>query len=150
MNDLEWMKQTLLLARQAQDFGEVPVGALIVSEEKKLLAKGHNQMILACDPSAHAEIVVLRLAAKGIKNYRLLKSTLYVSLEPCVMCWGAMIQARIKRLVYACSDPKTGAFSVFNLQNDAHFNHAIEVVQGPLTVEASQLLKDFFKERRSK
>lgn len=142
------MQRALELAAQAAAVGEVPVGALLVSEGC-LIAEAHNRPIAAHDPTAHAEINVLRLAGRELQNYRLPGTTLYVSLEPCSMCMGAMIHARIERLVFAAADPRTGAAgSVFSLAQDERLNHQIEVEGGLMAVESSQLLKAFFRARR--
>ena|SRR3990167_7020282 len=146
MNKL-MIEKALLLAHQAKSQGEVPVGAIIVYENQ-IIARGYNQAIASHDPTAHAEIVALRVAAKKLNNYRLLNTTLYITLEPCVMCFSALIHARIKKLVFGCADPKAGAISVFNLANHAGFNHRIEYEEGVLADECSQLLKDFFIQRR--
>lgn len=113
-----------------------------------MIAQGYNQPISSCDPSAHAEITVLREAGQKLKNYRLLNTTLYVTLEPCVMCLGALIHARIKRLVFACADPKAGALTVFNLTRTASFNHQIEITEGVLSEACRQLLQQFFLAKR--
>lgn len=146
--DEKWMRRALEMAKQAEQAGEVPVGAVLV-KDGLLIAEGYNQPISSCDPTAHAEIVTLRKAGLEQNNYRLPGSTLYVTLEPCPMCAGAMIHARIERLVFAASDPKTGAAkSVFELINDPHHNHQINVENGLLVDEASELLRAFFKARR--
>ena len=146
--DYHWMNHALKLARRAQDQGEVPVGAVIVLDNE-LIAEGWNQPISTCDPSAHAEMMALRQAAKRLSNYRLLETTLYVTLEPCVMCAGTMIHARIKRLVFGASDPRTGAAgSVFNLLQSTHLNHTVQTQGGLLSDECGELLKTFFQARR--
>ncbi len=143
------MKRALVQATLAAEHEEVPVGAVLVSAEGEILAEAHNQPIRLCDPTAHAEILVLRQAAKKIKNYRLLETTLYVTLEPCPMCAGALVYARVKRLVFGAYDPKAGACgSVYNIVNDARLNHRLEVVGGVLAEEALALLKEFFERRR--
>ena len=142
------MLEALALAQHARDQEEVPVGAVIV-HENKIVGQGWNQSILNHDPTAHAEMVALRVAGQAMGNYRLVNTTLYVTLEPCLMCVGAMIHARINKLVFAAHDPKTGAAgSVFNLIEDTHHNHAIEVQGGLLAEESAKLLKAFFKARR--
>lgn len=138
MNDLVWMRQALALARLAQEKGEVPVGALVVIENK-VVGRGYNTPISRHDPSAHAEIMALRSAAKKLKNYRLLGATLYVTLEPCPMCMSAMTHARIKRCVYGAHDPKKSS----NMAN-----HFVQCEGGVLANETGELLKIFFKERR--
>ena len=148
-DDDYWMAQALELAKLAQTSGEVPVGALVVSADNELLGTGYNQVIQRHDPTAHAEIIAMRAAAAKIGNYRLKDSTLYVSLEPCCMCAGAMVHARIKRLVFAAPDPKTGAaVSVFQLLNGSPLNHRVELSQGCQHEASAQLLKAFFRERR--
>ena len=147
-DDQKWMHEALVLAEHAMTKEEVPVGAVLLLEDK-IIGKGWNQPISNNDPSAHAEIVALRSAAKTINNYRLLNSTLYVTLEPCLMCVGAILHARIKRLVFGAYDPKTGAAgSVFNILDDTRHNHVVEVQGGVLEEESSELLQKFFKQRR--
>src|SRR3990167_2211042 len=147
-NDEYYMQQALLLAKQAEKEGEVPVGAVIVCDDE-IIASGWNQPIQLHDPSAHAEMMALRLAAKKIENYRLKNTTLYVTLEPCSMCVGAMIHARIERLVFGAYDPKTGAVkSVFQLLNDPRHNHIIFWEGGVCVDECAAILKNFFKQRR--
>jgi tRNA(adenine34) deaminase len=143
------MKQALTLARAAGDQGEVPVGAVLVAEDGALLAESGNASIAANDPTGHAEICVLRAAGRKLGNYRLPGSTLYVTLEPCPMCAGALVHARIARIVFGAVDPRAGACgSVFDLVRSAQLNHQIEVSQGVLAEESGKLLKDFFIERR--
>lgn len=142
------MTRALELARQARDRGEVPVGAIVV-HEGAVIGEGFNQPISLADPSAHAEMQAIRMAARRLDNYRLLDATLYVTLEPCAMCAGAMVHARIKRLVYGAADPKTGATgSVFNLVQTERLNHRLEVEGGVMKKESGELLKDFFRKRR--
>jgi len=146
--DLEMMRLALEQARLAEVAGEVPVGAIIVQGEE-ILAIGHNKPIGLHDPTAHAEIQVLRQAANKVQNYRLTGTTLYVTLEPCPMCIGAMVHSRVSRLVYGASDPRTGsAGSVFNLACNPALNHCIEVNPGVLAEECSDLLRRFFQSRR--
>lgn len=148
--DLFWMQRALELARQAEAEGEVPVGAVLVKDEQ-ILGEGWNAPIGEHDPTAHAEIRALRNAATRLGNYRLLDTTLYVTLEPCVMCAGAIIHARVKRVVYGAADPKTGAAgSVFDILNSELHNHRVEVTSGVLEPECSALLKEFFQARRNK
>ena len=143
------MREALREAEAAARKGEVPVGAILVSEEGDLLARAHNQPISLCDPTAHAEILALREGAKRLGNYRLLGTTLYVTLEPCPMCAGALVYARVKRLVFGARDAKSGACgSIYNIVNDERLNHRLEVVSGLLEEEAAKLLRDFFKIRR--
>lgn len=142
------MQQALDLARRAKSAGEVPVGAVVVSDGQ-VVGYGHNCPVTTSDPSAHAEIMALRDAAGKLGNYRLPECTLYVTLEPCVMCMGAMFHARIKRLVYAANDPKTGVCgSLLDLPADSRLNHHLTVSQGVLADEASILLRQFFIARR--
>ena len=142
------MQRALQQARCGQQAGEVPVGAVLVMDDE-CVAQAFNQPISLCDPSAHAEILVMRKAANTLRNYRLLNSTLYVTLEPCVMCVGAMIHARISRLVYAASDPKTGAVNgALELLSHPVHNHRVAVTAGICAEEASALLKAFFQQKR--
>ena len=148
-NDEYWMRRALELAERAQAQGEVPVGAVLVMGED-CIAEGWNRSISAHDPSAHAEITVLRTAASNLQNYRLPGTTLYVTLEPCAMCAGAIVLARIKRLVYAAADPRTGAAgSVFNILQTGQLNHRVELTGGILEQESAVLLQTFFRNRRS-
>ncbi len=148
-SDSDWMQQALAQARIAAELGEVPVGAVLVDADGCLLAAGHNQPISSCDPSAHAEITTLRAAALKLNNYRLPNTTLYVTLEPCTMCVGALVHARIKRLVYAASEPRSGAIeSAQKLFETGEYNHRPEVEGGLLAAESSALLTTFFKARR--
>ncbi len=147
-DDIHWMHEALLLAQHAMDHQEVPVGAVVIYDDK-IIGKGWNQPILQIDPCAHAEIIALREASRFLNNYRLLDTTLYVTLEPCVMCVGAMLHARIKRLVFGAYDPKTGAVgSVFNLLSDKRHNHLVDVTGGILEKECSKKLQEFFQIRR--
>lgn len=144
-----YMGLALAQAQLAWDHGEVPVGAVVV-KDGQVIATGFNQPIGAHDPTAHAEIVALRAAAAKLGNYRLPGCELYVTLEPCIMCSGAMMHARLARVVYAATDPKTGACgSVVNLFGEERLNHHTEVVGGVLADAASSLLKAFFAERRA-
>jgi tRNA(adenine34) deaminase len=146
--DREWMRAALDEAREAARQGEVPVGAVVVADES-IVARAGNRTIADCDPTAHAEMVVLREAAKKIGNHRLLRATLYVTIEPCAMCAGAMIQARIERLIYGADDPKGGAAkSCFSILDHPQLNHRVEVMSGICSEEAAALLKDFFAARR--
>jgi tRNA(adenine34) deaminase len=150
--DQQWMQHALDLADRAErEDDEVPVGALIINEAGELIAEAWNQNIKQHDPSAHAEIVALRSAGEKIQNHRLIGCTLYVTLEPCAMCAMAMVHARIKRVVYAASDPKTGAAgSVFDLLQDPRHNHRIEVQSGVLAEVASKKLSDYFRAKRQR
>ena len=146
--DENFMRRAIELAREAEAAGEVPVGALVV-REGEILAEGFNRPISTHDPTAHAEMVTLRAAAARIDNYRLTGTTLYVTLEPCAMCAGAMVHARVTRLVYAAPDPRAGAAgSVFNVVRNSALNHRLEVVPGVLAEECGSLLRDFFVARR--
>lgn len=148
--DEQWMHRALLLAQHAQQQGEVPVGAILVKDQN-VIGEGWNQPILSHDPTAHAEIIALRQAASHLKNYRLVDTTLYVTLEPCIMCVGAILQARVQRLVFGASDTRVGAAgSVFEFMQDARFNHSVSVQGGVLTQECSNLLTEFFRQRRNK
>lgn len=143
-----WMQHALQLAQSAVAAGEVPVGAVLVRDEQ-VIGEGWNQPISASDPTSHAEIMALRAAASHINNYRLLNTTLYVTLEPCSMCAGAIIHSRVKRVVYGASDPKGGAAgSVFEILGTDKLNHKVEVSSGVLSEECSEILKAFFKQRR--
>jgi tRNA(adenine34) deaminase len=147
-DDEFFMRRALELAREAEAAGEVPVGAVVV-RAGEILAEGFNRPISTHDPTAHAEMVALRAAAARIDNYRLLGTTLYVTLEPCAMCAGAMVHARVERLVYAASDPRAGAAgSIFNVTQHPALNHRLEVVPGVLADECGTLLRDFFVARR--
>ena len=147
-----WMRHALDLAQRAQhEDDEIPVGAVVVSTEGELLGEGWNRNITENDPTAHAEIVAMRSAGAKIGNYRLLGTTLYVTLEPCAMCAMAMIHARVGRVVFGASDPKTGAAgSVFDLLADPRHNHRVEVQGGVLAEEASQRLTNYFRAKRGK
>jgi tRNA(adenine34) deaminase len=144
----DWMVMALQLAQHAARAQEVPVGAILVKDQE-IIGQGWNQPIAHCDPSAHAEMLALRQAALQLKNYRLLNTTLYVTLEPCAMCLGAMLQARIDRLVFGAWDPRAGAVSsVFQIPDAPQLNHRIRWEGGILADESSSLLKAFFQERR--
>jgi tRNA(adenine34) deaminase len=147
-DDQYWMKKALQLARKAEAADEVPVGAVIV-KDNQLIAEGYNQPISSNDPSAHAEIVAMRHAGQTLNNYRLIDTTLYVTLEPCSMCVGAMIHARIKRLVFGAYDSKTGAAgsAIELIQSDKH-NHRIEVIAGVMESDCRQTLQSFFRKKR--
>ncbi len=146
--DDHWIAHALTLANHAAKQNEVPVGAILV-QDNQIIAEGWNQPIAHHDPTAHAEIVTLRKAANKIKNYRLINSTLYVTLEPCVMCIGAILHARIDRLVYGARDPRAGAIeSVFRVVDEPRLNHRIDCKGGVMADACGQILKDFFKQRR--
>jgi len=147
--DEKWMSLAIEEANLAMKENEIPVGAVLV-QNNRLIAQAHNQPITNNDPTAHAEIQVLRKAGIQQKNYRLVGSTLYVTLEPCAMCFGAMIHARIERIVFGASDPKTGVCgSCINLNEENFFNHKISITSGVLESESSELLKLFFKSKRN-
>ena len=147
--DLGHMRSALAEARLAADTGEVPVGAVVVAGGQ-IVARGHNRSETDNDPSAHAEIVALREAGQKIGNYRLTNATLYVTLEPCAMCMGALVQARIARLVFGAYDPKAGAAgSAIDLSNSPSFNHRFEINGGVLADDCGALLKSFFESKRS-
>jgi len=142
------MRLALDEARAALRFGEVPVGAVLVREEQ-VLARGHNGPISQSDPTAHAEIVVVRAAARVLGNYRLPGTVLYVTIEPCAMCVGALVHARVARLVFGAADARAGAAgSVFDLARDRHLNHMLEVTGGLLEAECRSIIQEVFKDRR--
>ena len=146
--DEVFMRRALELARDAEAAGEVPVGAVIV-KDGSIVAEGWNRPIGTCDPTAHAEIIALRAAGAALQTYRLLDTTLYVTLEPCAMCASAMVHARVKRLVYGAPDPRAGAAgSVFNIVQHPALNHRMESRGGVLEDECSALLRGFFAARR--
>lgn len=146
--DIHWMRRALELATLAAREGEVPVGAVLV-KEGQLIAEGHNRPIANHDPTAHAEIQLLRAAGKALNNYRLSGTTLYVTLEPCPMCAGAIVHARVQRVVFAASDPRTGAAgSIYNILQSNELNHRCEVEGGVLAEESASLLRHFFRSRR--
>lgn len=148
MADEAWMRHAIRLAQRAEQQGEVPVGAVLVLNDR-CLAEGWNQPIQTCDATAHAEIVALRQAGQQLQNYRLLDTTLYVTLEPCVMCMGAIAHARVKRLVFGAYDPKRGAVChALQLSDAAFLNHRVAWSGGILEQSCAELLSDFFKARR--
>jgi tRNA(adenine34) deaminase len=143
-----YMREALRQAEKAQGRGEVPVGAVIVLDGE-IIGRGGNRVIGASDPTAHAEIVALRKAARRIGNYRLVGTDLYVTVEPCLMCTGAVVQARVRRLIYGAPDPRAGAVdSLHKLLGDDRLNHRVEVTAGILDEESRALLESFFRERR--
>ena len=149
MDDAFYMQLAIVAATKARELGEVPVGAVVV-KDGEVIATGYNQPIGSHDPTAHAEIAALRAAAKVLGNYRLPGCELFVTLEPCVMCAGAMMHARLARVVYGASDPKTGACgSIVNLFAEDKLNHHTEVLGGVMAQECGTLLKSFFAERRA-
>lgn len=148
--DQRWMQHALLLARRAAQADEVPVGAVVVLNDE-VIGEGWNRPISTCDPCAHAEILALRDAGRALQSYRLIGATLYVTLEPCAMCAGAMIHARIARLVFGAADPKSGACgSVLDVTGCAALNHRIVVDGGVVGADSGQLLKEFFASRRKR
>ena len=145
------MREALRLAHGAELAGEVPVGAVVVDSEGAIVGRGYNRTLLDVDPSAHAEIVALREAAWKVGNHRLLECTVYATIEPCAMCAGALIQARITRLVYGADDPKAGAIrSVLQLADHPALNHRFAVADGVLAGECGGLLRQFFRRKRGK
>ena len=147
-SDADWMQHAYGLAKKAEAMGEVPVGAVVVADNQ-LIAEGWNQCILSHDPTAHAEIIALRKAGKKLQNYRLTDTTIYVTLEPCPMCTGAMVHARVGRLVFGASDPRTGAAgTVFQLAQNEQLNHSLQVEGGVLGHECAEQLKAFFRNKR--
>jgi tRNA(adenine34) deaminase len=148
LEDVKWMTRALALAEMAASKGEVPVGAVLVRDHD-VLAEGHNLTVTSNDPTAHAEVVVIREAAKKLGDWRLTDCTLYVTLEPCAMCAGALVLSRVSRLVFGAADPKAGMVgSLGNLAQDERLNHWIEVTDGTLAEQAGDLLRDFFRRRR--
>ena len=146
--DLDFMKIAIAEAQKAFDRDEVPVGAVVVYEGK-ILAKAHNSPISLNDPSAHAEMLALRQAAETIGNYRLVGAELYVTLEPCIMCAGAIVLARLKRVIFGARDPKCGAVtSLYNILADEKLNHKVEVTEGILQEECGEIMSRFFREKR--
>ena len=148
MDDNKWMAIAIEQAKKASQLGEVPVGAVLILNDK-LVAQAHNQPISTNDPTAHAEIQLLRIAGIELKNYRLPNSTLYVTLEPCAMCLGAMIHARVSRVVFGAYDEKTGVCgSCADLSNSPYFNHSLDITGGVLAEDCKNLLQDFFIQKR--
>jgi tRNA(adenine34) deaminase len=147
---IELMKKALDEAEKARKKGEVPIGAVLVADNKDVLAAEHNRTITLNDPTAHAEILALRSAAAQIGNYRLLNATLYVTVEPCPMCMGAIIHARVAQVIFGTRDPKWGAAgSLYNLANDQRFNHQSEIIEGVCKDECKTLMQNFFREKRT-
>lgn len=148
-NDRKFMLLAIEQARLAGSIGEVPIGAVITDQNNNLISSGHNLRETNQDPTAHAEIIAIRQASEKLQNWRMEGTTLYVTLEPCAMCIGAIVLARIDRLVFGARDPKAGAiYSVFNIGTDEKLNHNVEVIEGVLETECSNLLKEFFKALR--
>jgi len=146
---IKFMKLALNQAKKAGQKSEVPIGAILVSESGEILSSSHNQTISLADPTAHAEIITLRKAAQKISNYRLLSTTLYVTIEPCIMCMGAIVHARVSRVVFGAHDPKWGAAgSLYNFAHDTRLNHRPELISGICEHECRTLIRDFFREKR--
>lgn len=149
MLDEIWMRRALELAKHAESLGEIPVGAVIVDEHNQIIGEGYNQSIINHNPTAHAEIIAIEQAGQYKKNYRLVNTTLYVTLEPCIMCAGAIIHSRIKRVVYGASDFKTGAAgSYIDILSRTGINHYAQIISGVLADECSSMLSAFFQKRR--
>jgi tRNA(adenine34) deaminase len=145
----KYMNLALGEAKKAGQNGEVPIGAVLVAEDGRMLSAAYNRIIELSDPSAHAEIIALREAGNTLKNYRLLNTTLYVTTEPCIMCMGAIVHARLKRLVFGTYDPKWGAAgSLYNFAGDKRLNHRTEVISGVCEEECRSLIQEFFKKKR--
>lgn len=143
-----FMKEALLEAKEAYKKGEIPVGAVLVINGQ-IISRAHNQKETTLDPSAHAEILVIREASQKLGSWRLIDAVLYTTKEPCIMCCGAIVNARIKRVVYGCDDPKGGgAVSLYNILNDFRLNHQVEIKSGILEKECREILQKFFKELR--
>ncbi|MFO7751433.1 MAG: tRNA adenosine(34) deaminase TadA [Desulfobacteraceae bacterium] len=151
MDDEFYMNLALDEARKAAILDEVPVGAILVNKENRVIGYGYNQPVSLNDPCAHAEIAALRMGAKTIGNYRLSGTTLYATIEPCIMCMGAAIHARVARVVYGANDPKWGgAGSLYDFSSDKRLNHTLEVVSGVCRNEAREIIRTFFRNKRSK
>jgi len=146
-----FMKMAIAQAVMAGGEGEVPVGAVLVDTEGKPICQDYNRTIHACDPTAHAEINVLRTASRKMENYRLLSTTLYVTIEPCIMCMGAIVHARVKTIVFGASDPKWGAAkSLYQIGQDTRLNHQVEIIEGVCADDCRSVIQDFFRIRRKK
>jgi tRNA(adenine34) deaminase len=146
-----WMQQAIKAAHEAETLNEVPIGACLIDKNGELLAAAGNRTRTDCDPTAHAEIIILREAAKKIGNYRLTETTLYTTIEPCAMCAGALIQARIARLVFGAHDERFGAVEThFRICDSSSLNHRMEITSGVLADECRSLMQNFFRARRSK
>ena len=147
---IDFMNVALSEARKAGQKNEIPIGAVVVAENDELLSAAHNRTILLRDPTAHAEMLALRAAAEKIRNYRLLKTALYVTVEPCPMCMGALMHARVSRVVFGTRDPKWGAAgSLYNFAEDDRFNHQPEIIEGICRSECKKLIQDFFRQKRT-
>jgi tRNA(adenine34) deaminase len=150
MVDETYMQQALQEARKAAEADEVPVGAVLVSEAGDVMAAAGNRVITDCDPTAHAEMAVIRSGCEKAMNFRLLNTTLYVTVEPCVMCMGAVVHARISRLVYGAADPKWGAAAtLYAIGSDSRLNHRLDIVGGVCEEECRELMQDFFRTKRN-
>ena len=148
--DAHWMREALRMAAQASALGEVPVGACVVSGDGRLLALAGNRTRTDCDPTAHAEIVALREAAQAAGNYRLTGAVMYATIEPCAMCAGALVQARIRRLVYGARDERAGAVHTqFGICDTGSLNHQMEITSGVLEAECREIMQEFFRARRT-
>jgi tRNA(adenine34) deaminase len=146
---IELMKMALYEAKKAKQKGEIPIGAILVSDGEQVVSAEHNQTIRLKDPTAHAEILVLRAAALKIGNYRLLNTSLYVTVEPCPMCMGAVIHARVSQIVFGTRDPKWGAAgSLYNFAADQRLNHQPKIIEGICKIECKELMQDFFRLKR--
>ena len=149
-SDDEFMRRAMVLAEQAAAVGEVPVGALVV-KDGEIIAEGYNQPITSCDPTGHAEIIAMRNACAALGNYRLSGCDLYVTIEPCTMCVGAMIHGRIGRIVFGAPEPRAGALqSQLRLMDENHYNHSIEWQGGVLAEECGEIISSFFRRKRAK
>ena len=145
----KFMKMALIEAKKAVQKAEVPIGAVLVSDSWDILSLSHNQTISLADPTAHAEIITLRKAAQKVSNYRLLNTTLYVTIEPCIMCMGAIVHARVSRVVFGAKDPKWGAAgSLYNFANDTRLNYNPDIVHGVFENECRTLIQEFFRSKR--
>lgn len=150
MDDEYYMNLAILEAKKARKIDEVPVGAILVDKDKTIIGHGYNRPVSSNDPTSHAEINAIRMASRALNNYRLTDTILYVTIEPCIMCMGAIIHARIKRIIFGAKDPKWGAAaSLYTMANDKRLNHQPEVVSGIYKDKARKLIKDFFKDKRS-
>ncbi|MGI8638688.1 MAG: tRNA adenosine(34) deaminase TadA [Pyrinomonadaceae bacterium] len=149
-SDELWMQKAIEAAKNARDLNEIPIGACLIDKNGELLAVAGNRTITNCDPTAHAEILALREAAAKINNYRLTETVVYTTIEPCAMCAGALVNARVKRLVFGAQDERFGAVeSVFRLCDTSSLNHRIEISSGVLAEDCRKLMQDFFREKRS-
>ena len=143
-----FMQKAYEQALLAYDVKEVPIGAIVVDQNDQILAQSYNQTITLNDSTAHAEILALRKATKQLNNYRLVNTKLYVTLEPCIMCFGALVQARVSELIYACDDTRVGVTSIQKLHQAKSFNHKFQIINGVMNQQCGELLRKFFKERR--